>query len=60
MQNQKRQLAALQAKNAPESDEEEPMKENDSDSEGTNHKHSALMCQPTGERKGHKGKDSKS
>ena len=36
------------------------MKEGDSNSEGTNRKHSALMRQPTGERKGRKGKDGKS
>jgi hypothetical protein len=59
VQNQKRQLAALHAKNAPESDEEEPMKEGDSDSEG-NRKHSALTRQPSGARKGSRtGKDSK-
>ena len=59
VQNQKRQLAALHAKNAPESDEEEPMKEGDSDSEG-NRKHSALTRQPSGARKGGRtGKDSK-
>jgi hypothetical protein len=60
VQNQKHQLAALQAKNASESDEDDSMKEGDSNSEGTNCKHSALTRQPTGERKGRKGKDSKS
>jgi hypothetical protein len=61
VQNQKRQLAALQAKNVSESDEDASMKGDDSDSESNNRKHSALTRQPTGDRKGgRKGKDSKS
>ncbi len=60
VQNQKRQLAALQAKSASKSDEAEPMKEGDSDFDGNICKHSALMRQPSDTRKGCKGKDSKS